>query len=260
MKKHLILAALLCTSVYSVSAAEAAAAKAPAEVAADSLVFAVDFDDTTDAVKSVGRAAAAEFRGVKVFEEGISGKAVRLGEKAGCPLYYTKDTLDFDKPGSVIIWFKGDNWHGQKSGRGVGLWGLGNAGGVIMIQTASGKDGTCPCRQPLELYLLHSKVRKNVRYIIPAPALTKLCQGWHMVSIAWDKEYIYLSYDGKAYKANKLQTPLSNAEFAHCNRFAIGSNYGKNFLVDNFRIYGKKLSDAELLQIWENGLKLIDDK
>ena len=250
MKKSFIFAALFCISAFCVAA----------EVAEDALYFAVDFDDTTDAVKSAGRAAAAEFRGTKVFEEGISGKAIRIGEKAGCPLYYTKDTLDFDKPGSVVLWFKGDNWHGQKSGRGVGLWGLGNAGGLIMIQTASGKDGTCPCRQPLELYLLHSKVRKNVRHIITPPALTKLCQGWHMVSVAWDKEYISLSYDGAPYKSFKLQLPLSNAEFAHCNRFSVGSNYNKNFLVDNFRIYSKKLSDAELLQIWEAGQKALEDK
>ena len=88
MKKSFIFAALLCTSLFC----------AAAEVAEDALYFAVDFDDTTDAVKSAGRAAAAEFRGTKVFEEGISGKAIRLGEKAGCPLYYTKDTLDAAPP------------------------------------------------------------------------------------------------------------------------------------------------------------------
>lgn len=257
MKKSLILTALLCPAIFC-AAAETAKVAEVAEVASDSLVFAVNFDDTTDAVKSVGRAAAAEFRGVKVFEEGISGKAIRVGDKAGCPLYYTKDTLNFDNPGSVVIWFKADNWHGQKSGRGVGFWGLGNNQGVILIQTASGPEGTCPCKRPLELYLLHSKKRKNVRYLLQPPALTKLCQGWHMVSIAWEKENIFLSYDGAAYKSFKLQIPLSNEEFAHCNRFAIGSNYNKNYLVDNFRIYGKKLSDAELLQIWENGQKLLE--
>ena len=251
MKKSFIFAALLCTSLFSATAAE---------VADDALVFAVDFDDTTDAVKSAGRATAAEFRGTKVFEDGVSGKAIRVGEKAGCPLYFTKDTLDFDKSGSIVLWFKADNWHGQKSGRGVGFWGLGNNKGLILIQTASGKEGTCPCRQPLELYLLHSAKRKNVRHIITPPALTKLCQGWHMVSVAWDKEYISLSYDGAPYKSFKLQLPLSNEEFINCNRFAIGSNYNKNYLVDNFRIYGKKLSDAELLKIWEDGQKNLEDK
>lgn len=250
MKKHFILAALLCTSLFSLNAAEASLD--------DSITLAVDFDDTTEAVKSAGRASAAEFRGTQTFVEGISGKAIRLGEKAGCPLYQSKDNLNFDNPATIVFWFKGENWHGQKSGRGVGLWGIGNNGGLLMIQTASGKEGTCPCRQPLELYLLHSKVRKNARYLLQPPALTKLCQGWHMVSIAWDKEQIYMSYDGAPYKGFKLQVPLSNAEFAHCNRFAIGTPSNKNFAVDNFRIYGKKLTDAELQAVWEAGKALLD--
>lgn len=252
MKKHFLFAAAVCAAFTTVSAAESAAA--------DALKFSCNFDDTTDAQIAPGRATAAEFRGVKVFEEGITGKAIRIGDKAGCPLYLSKDNLDFDNPGSVVLWFKADSWHGQKSGRGVGFWGIGNAKGLIMIQTASGKEGDCPCRRPLELYILHTAKRKNTRHTITPPALTKLCQGWHMVSVAWNKESIFLSYDGAPYKAFKLQVPLSNEEFAHCNRFSIGSNFNKNFLVDNFSIYGKKLSDAELQKIWDDTRKILEDK
>ncbi len=246
MKKFFILPMVLGCAVLT------AETPAAAPVAADDLTLSVSFDNTTEADLANGRATHSEFRGRIIYEPGLAGQGLRIGKDAGCTLYDCKDNLDFDNPGTIVLWFKADNWHGN-SGSRVSLWGLGNNNGHIALAIASTPADVCPCRRPLEFTIFHSKKRRNVRYTITPPALVKICHGWHMVSVAWAGEQLFLSYDGAPYKAFKLQVPLSNDEFAHCSRFAIGVNAGWNFLVDDFRIYGKKLSDEELHQIWENG-------
>ncbi len=206
----------------------------------------VDFENSTTAQVAKGRKTASEFRGKTVFDNGFAGKALRFGKNAGCVLYNTQKNLDFDQPGTIVMRIKAENWHNAKGGK-VTFWGLGNANGHIVFQISDAPADKCPCQRRLEVVILHSKKRRNVRYAINLPANNPICDGkWHSVAFGWDGDKILLSYDGMPFRAFKLQTPFSNAEFAHSPRFALGTNFGLNFLIDDFVIYGKKLSDAEI--------------
>ena len=247
-KRFLIISALLSVCAL------AQVTKAEREVVAqEALSLWLQFDGGCNADLATGRDTPTEIRGKASYAEGLSGQALVSGKEGACGIYECKGNLDFDHPGTITVWFhsQGD-WHANP-GPQVVLWGLGNDKGYIGMRISSIPKDVCLCKRKLELCIYHSTKRRNATYTLQPPALTRLCRGWHMVSFAWAGDQLFLSFDGAPYKANQLTTPLSNAEFAHCTRFAVG--YQANaFLVDDFRIYTKKLTDDELLKLYETGL------
>lgn len=216
-----------------------------------SLLFKVDFDNNCDATIANGNDKPHQIRGKATFLPGLDGKAILSGKGNACVTYECQGNIDFDKPGSIVMFFKANsNWH-KTTQPGITLWGLGNNKGLIALRISRNPQSSCPCRRTFELLLLDIKGRKNKVYSLQMPALTRICKNFHMISFAWAGGNLYMSCDGQNYRVYKQIRPLSNADFVHCKRFAIG-NTTSNFLIDDFRIYGKKLSDDELALIWEN--------
>ena len=234
-------------TVLTLCAANAAEVKDPA------IKLQLDFENNCNATISAGRKTPAEIRGKITYAPGISGQALDVNKNSGCPLYMTSGNLDFDKPGTIVFWFKSqNNWH-KNPPSSVTFWGLGNTKGYIGLRIrATGKTPVCPCRRPLTVSIFHSKLRRNVEYTLAAPALTRVCRNWHMAVMAWENNQLYLSYDGAPARAYKLEKPFSNAEFAHSNRFGLG--IGPDYLLDDFRIYGRKLSNDELKKLYDEGI------
>ena len=216
----------------------------------NSLLFKVDFDDNCDATIAVGNDKPHQIRGKATFLPGLTGKAILSGKNNACITYECNGNINFDNPGSIVMFFKANsNWH-KTTQPGITLWGLGNNKGLIALRISRNPQSSCPCRRTFELLLLGIKGRKNKVYSLQMPALSRICKNFHMISIAWAGDNLYMSCDGQNYRVHKQVRPLTNADFAHCKRFAIG-NVTSSFLIDDFRIYGKKLSDDELALIWE---------
>lgn len=254
MKKHHAVWTAACFAAITWSTMAAENVQAPPIVAAEALTLSVSFNGSCDAELAAGRGKASETRGVIKYQDDAFGKALVIGKDAGCALFDSKDNLDFDHPGAIVFWFKSlGDWH-KNPGPTITFWGLGNNKGYIGLRINSLAAPACPCRRPLVLAVYNSSKRRNCEYPLQPPALTKVCRNWHMASVAWAGEQLFLSYDGAPYRAYKLEKALSNEEFAHCPRFAVGQPGGMAYLTNNFRIYGKKLSDEELNKIWENGI------
>lgn len=231
------------------AAAPISSSASPKAISSEKLLLHVSFDKGTTADISDGRETPTDIRGKAELQPGHSGQALRSGQNGATILYECKDNLDFDHPGTLLLWIKANEaWHENPPPR-IGLWGLGNNKGYIGLSINSMPKELCPCKRNLELSIFHSSKRRNVNYRIQPPALGKLCEGWHLVAIAWEKELIFLSIDGTPFASHRLQVPLSNEEFAHSTRFALGSSQS-DFLLDDFQIYGRKLTDTELQTIW----------
>lgn len=234
--------------IFSAAAAAGFAGDIP--VAQEALSFKVDFDGNCEATIANGKAKAHEVRGKAQYLPGVKGQALVSGKGNACVIYECKDNLDFDKPGTVLLFFKANSdWH-KNPQPGITLWGLGNNNGYICVRIPNVPKNVCPCRRRFELLTLSIKGRKDKAYTLQMPALSRICRNFHMISIAWAGDQLFMSCDGQPYRSFKQPRPLANADFT-VKRFAVGHAYS-NFLVDDFRIYSKKLSDAEIQKIWEN--------
>jgi hypothetical protein len=219
-------------------------------VAHDALLFKVDFENNCDATIANGNDKAYQIRGKATYLPGLDGKAILSGKGNACIIYECKDNINFDNPGSIVMFFKSNsNWH-KTAQPGITLWGLGNNKGYIGLRISNHPKNICPCRRTFELLILDVKGRKNKGYYLQMPALSRICKNFHMISIAWAGSNLYMSCDGQNYRVFPQVRPLSNQDFANSKRFAVG-NTTSSFLIDDFRIYGKKLSDEELSSIWE---------
>lgn len=253
--KKLLICGFLAAGIFC-NAQEAKTDTAPEIVASDTLLLHVGFDNTCNALAAKGNSKPASIHGKPQYQPRVNGQALLGGKEGGYALYWCKGNLNFDKPGSITLWFKAaGEWH-RKPGRGIVLWGLGNNKGYIGFRISSMPTDVCPCRRPLQLTLYFSKMRRNAEYSLPPPALTKICRNWHMASFAWDGDQLFMSYDGAPYKAFKLEKPFSNAEFEHSTRFGV-NQHASDMLMDDLRIYGKKLTDEELNKIWNIGQRQI---
>ena len=210
------------------------------------------FEGDAAADLSIGR-NVPQLRGKAVFADGINGgKAVKSGKNGSTIVYECKDNLNFDKPGTLMVWFKADtDWH-KNPPPFIIFWGLGGGPqGYLGLRISRYPVKDCPCRRNLELWIYHKDpARKPKTLTLQPPENSKLCEGWHLVAMAWSGDQIFLSYDGKPFRAYKLDKPLSNADYSHFPRFALGFP-DSDFLLDDFCIYGKKLSDDELKKIYQ---------
>jgi hypothetical protein len=84
----------------------------------------------------------------------------------------------------------------------------------------------------------------------------RICSGWHLMSTAWSGNKLFVSLDGTPYRSFELDKPLSNVELGYQKRFAAGWSYERwEFAIDEFTVFGKKLSDTEIQKIYEDGMK-----
>lgn len=232
-------------------------AQYPEIVAGGALSMCASFDGYTAADLSTGNNIPYQVRGKTAFTAGVNGgKALLSGKNGATIIYECKNNLDFDKPGTLMVWFKAaENWH-KNPPPFIIFWGLGGGPkGYLGLRISRYPVKDCPCRRNLELWIYHADPkRKPATLTLQPPTESKLCQGWHLVALAWSGDQVFMSYDGTPFRAYKLDQPITNADYKHFTHFSLGFQ-DSSFLLDDFRIYGKKLSDDELLKIWQQGIK-----
>ena len=75
------------------------------------VVFHISFDDETiEADITEGSEKPQSKFGKVAFADGISGKALRCGKDGAKVRYLRPDNLNFDRPGTIVFFYKGVDW------------------------------------------------------------------------------------------------------------------------------------------------------
>ena len=222
----------------------------------DAVKFHVPFENSCHAVVSEGDEKGAP-GGKPVFVDGVRGKGIRSGKGGTAIRFMRENNIDFDNPGTVNVWFKIDCEHGTP-GPAIPFWGVGadDKRGILTVGVLNDPMKLCPCRRQIGFLLISRKRPKYAKAYAVTTGSRRICSGWHLLSSAWSGNKLFVSLDGVPYRSFELEKPLSNAELGYQKRFGVGWSYERwPYVIDEFTVYGKKLSDAEIKEIYENGMK-----
>lgn len=222
----------------------------------DAVKFHVPFENNFNAIVSEGE-EKGDPTGKKVFIDGVFGKAVRSGKGGAAIRFMRENNIDFDNPGTANIWFKIDCEHGTQ-GPAIPFWGIGADAnrGIMTVGVLNDPMKVCPCRRQIGILLISKKRPKYAMAFAVNSGKQRICSGWHLMSTAWSGNKLFVSLDGMPYRSFELDKPLSNVELGYQKRFAAGWSYERwEFAIDEFTVFGKKLSDTEIQKIYEDGMK-----
>ena len=225
----------------------------------DAVKFHVPFDGDCNAAVAEGDEKGDPIRKPE-FHPGIYGKAILCGGKGTATRFIRKDNIDFDNPGTVNVWFNINTPCGS-TGPAIPFWGIGadDKRGILMVTVMNDPMKQCPCRRQIGFLMISKKRPKYARAFTVGTGKRRICSGWHLISAAWSGNKLYVSLDGTSYRSFELDKPLSNAEFGYARRFSSGVHYTKwHYLIDDLTVYGKKLSDSEILAIYDKGMKQLE--
>jgi hypothetical protein len=224
----------------------------------DAVKFHAPFENSCNAVVSEGDEKGSPSEKA-VFVDGVYGKGIRSGKGGAAIRFMRENNLDFDNPGTVNVWFKIDCGHGTQ-GPAIPFWGIGAdpQKGILTVGVLNDPMKLCPCRRQIGFLFISRKRPKYARAFAVGTGARRICSGWHLLSAAWSGNKLFVSLDGVPYRSFELEKPLSNEELGYQKRFGVGWSYERwPFALDEFTVYGKKLSDAEIRKIYENGMKNI---
>ena len=222
----------------------------------DSVKFHVPFENNCNAAVAEGDEKGAP-AGKSIFVDGVYGKAICSGKGGTAIRFMRENNIDFDNPGTVNIWFKIDCKHGTQ-GPAIPFWGVGgDANKAIMtVGVLNDPMKVCPCRRQTGILLISKKRPKYAKAYAVNSGARRICSNWHLMSTAWSGNKLFVSLDGTPYRSFELDKPLSNAELGYQKRFAAGWSYERwGYAIDEFTVFSKKLSDAEIQKIYEDGMK-----
>ena len=81
---------------------------------------------------------------------------------------------------------------------------------------------------------------------------------WHLLVFAWSKNKIFMSIDGAPLSSKELTRDISDSALPSAH-FSIGAESLQSYLLDELTIYSRKLSDTEIVEIWQRGNKAINE-
>lgn len=221
-------------------------------VASDYLTFEQNFDSySTVPEMAAGTPRVVAVLGSVNFRKGLSGWALLCGNGGAKIRYFLKGNIDFGNPGTVAFWIFTDNWLEQFGEPRTLFFAIESRAGYIGFQTADGPKKLSSLEREITLKILYSQVLPDSYFSIP-PLGVDGDNKWHLLAFAWSKNKIFMSIDGKPFSAKELKTDITEKAFPS-DHFSIGSESYLNYLLDEFRIYSKKLSDSEISEIWKNG-------
>lgn len=223
---------------------------APMPKFVDAVSFYISFDDSTvNADITEGREKPSVVLGKKVFGEGIRGKALLCGQNGGKIRYYRKDNLNFDQAGTIVFFYKG-NFKTLKSGPRTFFWGIESQAGYIGQQLSNDPKTTCPCKRSLHTLFLFGKRIKDRTMPTALSGGEAGCEKWHMIAFSWAPGQLNIKYDNEPSKSYAIPFEMTEKDFPADN-FSIGSNVHWEYYLDEFTIYNRRLSDAELSEIYQ---------
>lgn len=216
--------------------------------ASDDIIFYQDFESENmfAALSSGNPAPIVKFGKIK-FGKGLRGNALFCGKNGAKIRYLLDNNMDFSNQGSVVFWFCPLEWKNSSGQPRVLFFGTEDSRGFIGVQTEGPLNGA-PLERELKIMLLYFKAISDAALSVKGPGQTGDNQ-WHMIAFAWDKDKIYLSLDGQPYSIKKLSAPLDNKLFPG-KTFSIGSNGQYNYLMDEFIVYRRILTEIEISKIY----------
>ena len=207
------------------------------------VVFYAGFDDGSgdaDLATGTGRAKA---EGKPEFLPGVSGKAFH----GGTFRYAVQDNLRVDRPGALSFWLcayqwpRGDNepllHFFMTEYKNTGFLGVERQGQIV-------KDGR-QARTPGLLIWFH--YFKDIPNLSPMTACNWPEGEWHFLVLTWRGPRWELSVDGTVALRADLARPLRQDELSR--EFLVAGDG----LIDEFTIYRRPLTEAEILAIHAAG-------
>ena len=219
----------------------------------DDLSFYLNFENGKTAAISNGDANAKDQYGTIKFENGLSGNAFYCGSDGGHLRYSTEDNIDFDNPGTIVVFFKGINWHQEKNFSRLMLWGIESSKGYIGVQGANDPKNICTCERPFHLMILYGKRIPDRTYELRVTQ-KRDCNAWNMLAFSWAGDKVYMKYNKEPMKEFAHPMGLKNDDFPF-KQFSVGRHTQWKYLLDEFMVYSRKLSDDELNQIYDSLIK-----
>lgn len=217
----------------------------------DALLFELDFDRSgVQAGISGGRRQPLQVFGTPEWRPGLRGQALLCGAGGAKLRFATAGNLDFDRPGSVSFWFCPLDWDADYRYRTF-FFGTESSQGYFGIQQANDPKHLKPYDRDLHLLILYSPVIRATTLALPPFRRAGLRQ-WHLVAAAWDGRRVFLSLDGAPFSSWELSAPVSRSALPSAH-FSVGADSEWNYLLDEFRIYGRRLGDAEVQAIFRQG-------
>ena len=214
------------------------------------VTFHISFDDeTVEADISEGSEKIQTKFGNVVFANGIAGKALVCGKGGAKIRFHRPDNLNFNRPGTIVFFYKGVGWDTFGKGARVFFWEIESSAGYIGQQLANDPKTLCPCQRQLFTMFLYGKKIPNKSYFTRLPGGKAGCCKWHMLAFSWAPGQIRVNADNTPGKSYPLPFEMTEKDFPN-QTFSIGNNQDWPYLLDEFTIYNRRLSDAELLDIY----------
>ena len=221
-------------------------------VASDAITFEQNFGNKSLLPEmSAGSPKPILIFGKQSFVKGISGYSLLCG-KGGVKIRYSApNNIDFDKPGTVSLWFFADNWQKGIGEPRIVFFATECSKGYIGAETENDPKNISPLERKILLRILYSQVLPDCSLALPAIGI-KADNMWHLLVFAWSGNKIYMSMNGAPFSSKDFTKRIS-AQALPSAHFSIGADASQNYLLDEVRVYSRKLSDMEIKAIWEKG-------
>lgn len=214
----------------------------------------ISFDQNIHADFGGATPAASGMRGVlnsrpgktaadKLIVPGIKSNAFTAGKDASGNIntvLYSPIPAVSGKECTISFWLKPVNWMGNDKNQRVFISASGPGSQRLLIYRI-------PYQSRMTVYLGPIDNAKAATVIFTPVPSWKPGQ-WQHVAVSWDENNVQLHLNGKRMAASKLKTPLPG-DFS---TVAVGEHFGPTApgqtLIDEVRIFNRKLSEGELLQ------------
>lgn len=219
----------------------------------DDITFFQSFDDGKEADISCGKSMPINVFGKLEFAPGIRGKALQCGVSGGALRYSRKGNFEPGEPFTIVLFYQAQEWEKEATNPRWFLWAIDANKGYIGLQGANDPKTICICERPFHYMLLFgSRVPSKV---LEFPKIGKVaCSGWHMVAMSVSGPEVRLKWDNRQSQRRDQQLTLTPEDFP-ADYFTFGSSAHWKYLLDEFTVYKRNLSDEELDTIFNTVIK-----
>jgi len=218
------------------------------EVSERDLILYINFDNAT-VRPEVNRAEAEVLpdpKGRFKFPSGIRGRGFLTGEGNQTVTYKLNRARDLQKEGTLIFWMKPINWEmydRETTERFIHFWG---EGGYGMIYSWIYNP----------VWLWTEKAGTTERRVLQFPYKEYWNPGWNMLSLTWRGSACYSYFNGQPVEKND-----SFGAVFFGSQWRIGASAAQKykFILDEFSLYNRALSDSEIAQIYRGVASIASD-
>jgi len=218
---------------------------------ADDILFYHGFDDALpEAEMAVGQAKPVKVQGTVRLKPGLWGRALLFGDGEGARLEYPMaENMPVPRPGALSFWVCPHAWKRGPEEPSVYFF-MAYGRGVITLQR-QGELGGGRRRANCFCFTCHGLPGiPNVTASATSDATRGWRNGeWHLIVITWRPSLLEAYIDGKPLRSIALKRPIRLDEFAK-GRFRIGNVKSEPTLIDDFAIYRRPLSAADVARLW----------